>query len=151
MNDPTMPLTAAVHHPHLGHPPHMYQQALHGHHMQHGMGGGGISHHGLPPGTTTLPNTPVMNLSMAMSMGLGMGGMSGMSGMGGMTGGGGMHYGGGGSGGRGTSASVMSGGNGGGVGAGGGVVAGAGGGPTNNVTKKVSTNGRVELVRRNVA
>ncbi|XP_067627773.1 uncharacterized protein [Eurosta solidaginis] len=104
LNDPTMPLTAAVHHPHLGHPPYMLQQqALHGHHMHHGgfgagnvgsgggfggagrgmthMGAGG-GHHGMPAGTTTLPNAPVMNLSMAMSMGLGMAGMSGMSGMG---------------------------------------------------------------------
>ncbi|XP_050325869.1 uncharacterized protein LOC126756675 [Bactrocera neohumeralis] len=141
LNDPTMPLTAAVHHPHLGHPPHMYQQALHAHHMQHGgMAGGGMSHHGLPPGTTTLPNTPVMNLSMAMSMGLGMGGMSGMTGMGGMAGAGGMHYGGGGvgGGGGGATASLMSGGNGGGATGGAGAGAGAGGGgPTNNVTKKI--------------
>lgn len=148
-----MPLTAAVHHPHLGYPPHMYQQALHGHHMQHGMAGGGMSHHSLPPGTTTLPNTPVMNLSMAMSMGLGMGGMSGMTGMTGMSGLGGasgMHYGGGGiGGGGGATASVMSGGNGG--GSAGGAGAGAGGGPSNNVTKKVSANVGIQPVRRNVA
>ncbi|XP_069964018.1 alpha-2C adrenergic receptor [Bactrocera oleae] len=138
LNDPTMPLTAAVHHPHLGYPPHMYQQALHGHHMQHGMAGGGMSHHGLPPGTTTLPNTPVMNLSMAMSMGLGMGGMSGMTGMSGLGGASGMHYGGGGiGGGGGVTASVMSGGNGGGSAGGAGAGAGAGGGPSNNVTKKI--------------
>ncbi|CAD7011661.1 unnamed protein product [Ceratitis capitata] len=123
LNDPTMPLTAAVHHPHLGHPPHLLQHSMHGgQHIHHGgtAGGGGgvggagvLSHHGLPPGTTTLPNTPVMNLSMAMSMGLGMGGMSGM------------HYGGG------------MGGGGVGAGIGGGNGGSASGGPTNNVTKKI--------------
>ncbi|XP_054738919.1 uncharacterized protein LOC129245004 [Anastrepha obliqua] len=128
LNDPTMPLTAAAHHPHLGHPPHMLHQSMHGHHMHHGgIGGGGVgggvSHHGVPAGTTTLPNTPVMNLSMAMSMGLGMGGMSGMGGVGGM---------GGGSGGFGSAS-----GGGGGVGGNGNGGGASGGGPTNNVTKKI--------------
>ncbi|XP_030379210.1 beta-3 adrenergic receptor [Scaptodrosophila lebanonensis] len=72
LNDPTMPLTAAVHHPHPHHPPQQSQQ----HHQQHqshhpfshGHGHSHHSHHhhhGLGPTTT-----PVMNLSMAMSMGL---------------------------------------------------------------------------------
>lgn len=101
LNDPTMPLTAAAHHPaYQHHPLHHYhhyhhqqqQQQQHPHLQQHhyhhrdsggssgvgmitpgsggagGVGGGGGG--GNTP-STMLPNTPVMNLSMAMSMGLG--------------------------------------------------------------------------------
>lgn len=80
LNDPTMPLTAAVHHPH----PHLPAQQLHQHqhqqqqhHQQHhqqlqpqqqhifGHGAHGHSHH------PHHHRAPVMNhLSMAMSMGL---------------------------------------------------------------------------------
>lgn len=99
LNDPTMPLTAAAHHPaYQHHPLHHYhhQHAAHNHpHLHHyhhrgsissGAGGGGSSGGGLGGSgggggggmssantpSTMLPNTPVMNLSMAMSMGLGL-------------------------------------------------------------------------------
>ncbi|KAM7345395.1 uncharacterized protein ACRADG_011716 isoform 1-T3 [Cochliomyia hominivorax] len=94
LNDPTMPLTAAAHHPaYQHHPLHHYHHHQHTHpHLHHyhhrdsggsSSGGGGMITPGGPGGASSgggggantpssmLPNTPVMNLSMAMSMGLG--------------------------------------------------------------------------------
>ncbi|XP_034478231.1 5-hydroxytryptamine receptor 1D [Drosophila innubila] len=70
LNDPTMPLTAAAHHPHPHHPPqqlqqHQQQQQQQSSHI-FGHGGHGHSHH-----PHHHHRAPVMNhLSMAMSMGL---------------------------------------------------------------------------------
>ncbi|XP_075167556.1 uncharacterized protein LOC142239651 [Haematobia irritans] len=103
LNDPTMPLTSAIQHPayqqQFYHPYHSHMHMMQQHQQQQhqqgdsagsGPGGGGSiggtsimgmtpSMDGGPTGcmntpTAMLPNTPIMNLSMAMGMGLGFAG-----------------------------------------------------------------------------